>query len=294
MTTVVVHNNTVYADGQATGNFISSKKTKKILNLGTAIVAGAGRWSHVVKFQNWIADTLSSQEVQELNPHITVNMPEKMVAEDFEGLVLYPDGVVIKFEGCDNSFEVEQPVFLGSGGELAAGCMFGCSDGYKAIEAAIELDPFSGGEIQVETFDAPEEELTKEVLSNLSKEEILIKIFGEDEVLTNDSASEIESVGVKLEPATRVEVTVDRLQEEFKNDVYHLTVFADGRLDDHSDEPMFTSFVKVCTEKEMGLDDLKGYAELLGVPFTYNISLKTLSVKVDKKLEEVVDSLNVK
>lgn len=115
--------------------------------------------------------------------------------------------------------------------------------------------------------------------------------------ITETSPFSTKTVKVKvplpLEPQVS-EDTVAMLQEEFKNDVYHLTVFADGRLDDHSDEPLFTSFVKVCAEKEMGLDDLKGYAELLGVPFAYNISLKTLAVKVDKKLEEVVDSLNVK
>lgn len=282
MTTVVVHNNTVYADGQATGNFISSKKTKKILNLGTAIVAGAGRWSHVVKFQNWIADTLSSQEVQELNPHITVSMPEKMVAEDFEGLVLYPDGVVIRFEGCDNSFEVEQPVFLGSGGELAAGCMFGCGDGYKAVEAAIELDPFSGGEIQVETFDEPEEELTKESLSGLSKEEILTKIFGDDSIET-----------VKEETTTLTEHSHETTEVVTSEPEENKVVYVSDDLslgDDYQIIFKGCMYPSVQNMLDSGNTKLTHLANLLVVPFAHNIGYLRLLRRVEDKIKKLVDN----
>ncbi len=93
---------------------------------------------------------------------------------------------------------------------------------------------------------------------------------------------------------TKIITPDDLPEEEFKEGAYHLTVLANGRLDDHSDEPMFTSFVKVCTEGEMDLLDLKAYAKLLDVSFAHNISLKVLAERVDRKIKEIVDSLNVK
>jgi hypothetical protein len=188
MTTVVINNNTVYADGQSTSTMITSYNVKKIVNIGKAIIVGAGRYSHVVKFHEWATDMIEAGHAQEAFPHVAIGMPEKMVDEDFLGAVLYPDGVVVLFEGCDNYYEVEQPVFLGSGGDYAAGAIHSGADGVTAIEVAIKLDPFTGGEIQVESFEEELEPLSREDLEIMSKEDILDTLFGtlEDSTSTDD------------------------------------------------------------------------------------------------------------
>lgn len=194
MTTVVIHNNKVYADGQSTATMITSYNVKKIVNIGKAIIVGAGRYSHVVKFHQWATDMIEAGHAQEEFPHVNIGMPEKMVDEDFLGAVLYPDGTVLLFEGCDNYYEVEQPVFLGSGGDYAAGAIHSGADGVTAIEVAIKLDPYTGGEIQVEGFEEIEPPLTREELEVLSKEDILKALFGDVEVeQSTSSIDDIES-----------------------------------------------------------------------------------------------------
>ena len=45
-------------------------------------------------------------------------------------------------------------------------------------------------------------------------------------------------------------------------------------------------------KEEIGMADLKGYADLLGVSYAHNISETTLAKRLDEKVAEIVDSLN--
>ena len=173
MTTILVKDNTMFGDGQCTGQYISSYNTKKIANFGSAIVGGAGRWSSVVKFQQWVYEILTAQAAQEDHPFASVMMPEDMVEDDFIGVVLYPDGVVIMFEGCKNSYEHEQPLAIGSGADFAIACAHNGLDGETCIKTAIHFDTGSGGEIQVEGFAEEEPIVSVEDMQDWSKEEIL-------------------------------------------------------------------------------------------------------------------------
>lgn len=181
MTTILVKDNVMYGDGQMTGAYVSEYKAKKIKNYGCAIVGGAGRWASVVKFHDWVYDKLLTEEAQTTYPETMVVMPEDLVEEDFAGLILYPDGRVIEFEGGGNSFEVNQPVAIGSGSPFAMACALNDIDGVKCIETAIHLDVGTGGEIQVERFPEEEEPKTIEELQAMSKEEILAHFIGGEE-----------------------------------------------------------------------------------------------------------------
>lgn len=266
MTTVVIANNTAYADGQMTSHMISSYETKKIVNLGNAIVCGAGRWAHVVKFQQWVSDTLHAEEVQELNPHVFVNMPEKMVAEDFQGAVLYPDGRVVCFEGCDNSFEMKQPVFLGSGAEIAAGCLYVCNDGVKAIEAAIHYDSGSGGEIQVESF-VDTIELTEDDLLSMDKEQ-LIEFIKTGEVTVPDKGS------------------MWALSFTNEEEGVYLNVDHEGGV--NFGEGNYKCFDSVYSMDQQEIGFYKIYADLLEVSYAHNISIEKLIKRMDNKIKELL------
>ena len=173
MTTILVKDNVMYGDGQMTGSYISDYNTKKIKNYGCAIVGGAGRWSSVVKFHDWVYDKLISEEAQNSYPDTRVMLPKDMVEDDFQGLVLYADGTLFEFEGGNNTFEVSQPRAIGSGSPYAIACALNGIDGVKCIETAIHLDVYTGGEIQIESF--PEEKVikSKTQLSRMTKEQIL-------------------------------------------------------------------------------------------------------------------------
>ena len=185
MTTVVITDNKVFCDSQATaGHMITDYDVKKAVNLGHCIVVGAGRWSHVLKFQDWVAECLMAQVAQQEHPYVTIQMPEEMVDDDFMGAVLHQDGTVELFEGCKDSYETSQPVFLGSGGSFAAGAIKSGADGINAIKAAIELDPYSGGEVKVEEFPPQKQQITKEDLVSMSKEDIISTLYPEESVET--------------------------------------------------------------------------------------------------------------
>lgn len=280
MTTILVNDNKMYGDGQMTGQHISSYKTKKIVNFGTAIVGGAGRWASVVKFHQWVYENLVAQVAQEDHPFANIMMPEDMVEDDFMGLVLYPDGTVIMFEGCKNSFEHEQPVAIGSGADFAIACAHNGLDGTVAIETASYFDTGTGGEIQVEDFDNDEDEplYSKEDFEDKSKEEILAMLFGEDEVVAEEDCVLDDNV-------------FEVCGETFQEGEFILTIDKRGLMDIHMEgEPPFTSFVEI--QDEFGLPDLKRYADLLGVKFPHNIGQDTLAQKLDEKVKEIVDSLN--
>ena len=275
MTTVVITDNKVFADGQMTGGMISSYETKKIINLGNAIVVGAGRWAHVVKFQQWVADTLHAEEVQEMHPHVFVNMPEKMVADDFQGAILYPDGRVVVFEGCDNSFEAKQPVFLGSGSDVAAGSLFSCDDGKKAIEAAIFYDCYTGGEIQIEGFETPVE-LTEDYLAELDKEQLISFI----------------QTGELPEEGSGYEEEIKPWLKEFTSHHEDLFLNIDNEGYINFGNGNYKNFQLVLDIEDYPKDFYLEMAAMLEVKHAHNISIEKLVTRLDNKIAEIVAELN--
>ena len=259
MTTIAVVDNKVYGDGQTTAHRITGYNTKKIVNFGGAIVAGAGRWSHVVKFQQWVYENLIAEQAQMDHPEVRIAMPEKMVDEDFLGLVLYQDGTLLKFEGCDNSYEVQQPHAIGSGEDFAIACLHNGLSGEQAIETAIYFDTGSGGEIQVEGFDE-EEELTEEDIRAMSHEELLKLVLGEAQ----------EAVEGEEFPAN-----VSGLEEEVETES---AIEWDG------------TYVHIgAVGYEMGTithDHLRFVAERLGITFAHNISDARLKQRILDFLNE--------
>lgn len=267
MTTILVKDNKMYGDGQMTAGYISSYETKKIVNYGSAIVSGAGRWSHVVKFHQWVYDNLVAEAAQQEHPYVTIHMPEKMVDDDFLGLVLYPDGTVIKFEGCDNSYEVTQPVAIGSGEEFAISAAWNGIDGEQCIQTAIHFDTGSGGEVQVEGFDE-EVEVSVDKLESLDKETLIRIITGE-------------------------------LEEEEFDDLFGEGISEDGDPNpDNVDEP--TSVVKIpeltlskgyydktSDEHTTLLSLFKNIAIENNVKFAHNISIEKLYERVKDFVETV-------
>lgn len=283
MTTILVNDNKMYGDGQMTGQHISSYKTKKIVNFGSAIVGGAGRWASVVKFHQWVYENLIAQVAQEDHPLANIMMPEDMVEDDFMGLVLYQDGTVVMFEGCKNAFEHEQPVAIGSGADFAIACAHNGLDGKVAIETAAYFDTGTGGEIQVESFEEEEPIVSVEEMQDWTKEEILAYLSGEVDKLVGE-VGDSEDVSC---PHNAASIS---MRDVFNDVDYELTIFKDGNIYAHDDEPMFTKFEDIFDE--MTNEDVRNYARLLDVKFPNNILPETLAKKIDVKIQSLVDELN--
>lgn len=181
MTTILITDNKVYSDSMSSvGNFTENYNTKKVFNLGDAIVAGAGRYSDILKFVDWIAKNLDYQDIKNNYPDSNVHMEDGFVSDSFLGLVLYKDGCVNLFEGCDHViYDIEQPVAIGSGSQYARAAYHASGDAIKAMTTAIFFDTHSGGDIVCESLEE-ERVLTREDLEDKSKEEILNTIFPQE------------------------------------------------------------------------------------------------------------------
>jgi hypothetical protein len=296
MTTVVINDNKVYCDSQATaGSMITDYDVQKAINLGSCIVVGAGRWSHVLKFQDWVAECVMAQIAQQEHPYVNIQMPEEMVDDDFMGAILYADGVVELFEGCKDSYETSQPVFLGSGSVFAAGAIKGGADGISAIKAAIELDPFSGGEVKVEEFAEGKRQVTKEELLSMSKDEIIKTLYPEEQpsaketpVVSDETASKLQEVVETLTAAEDEQVI-----EITHKDNYFLLYYRYDEEDEIVELELQTEDEELIVISKYALEDydksfLYNLAKSIGAKHSHNSGKPRLIENIVTYLEEMI------
>ena len=275
MTTVAYKDGIMCSDSQATrGDFIDNTETKKVFNVNGVLIGISGNAISAMKFVEWFENTMLHAVAQEENPFVSINMPESLVEDDFMAMVVYPDESIWEFHGCDKVMQITQDYFaVGSGMFYALSVMDNGGTAEEAVAVAIKRDVYSGGDIQKFELGVEEEPYTKEDFEKMSKEEIMQALFGEE------NSSELDEV--VSEPSGVM---------HFEQGVYELKVYSDGKLDCCDDEPLFTSFVE--TQDEFGVEDLKMYADLLGVKFPHNIGQNTLAQKLDDKVKEIIDNLN--
>ena len=196
MTTIAIKDNKVASDSQMTAGYtISSLEVEKVVNINGCIVSGAGSFAQIVKFRQWFMEHSDALIAQQDNPNVHIPLPEDLQGGDFLGLVLYPDGELYLYEGrTDVAYEVEQPFSIGSGSDFAIASMKSGSSAEEAVRVATELDVFSGGEVKVFELEAPPQELTREYLESLSKEDIIDELFGSDESHSDEEVLNIDTI----------------------------------------------------------------------------------------------------
>jgi len=181
MTTILVtEDNEMLCDSQATsGDFIISYEFDKVENINGNLVGIAGKYSSCMAFKDWFASISETQSAISEYPNANVVVVEPEEDEQFDALILSPDGILTMFEGSSAAYEVSAPYAIGSGGIYALSALDGGANGKTAMEVAIKRDIYTGGEIKVHTLEQ-EEGLTKEDLEGLTKDEIISTLFGEE------------------------------------------------------------------------------------------------------------------
>lgn len=172
------------SDGQITfGGRIDNYSMKKVRKINGCLVGGAGRLASVLQFFDWFQDWSDAQQVQGDAPHVKVFVPEGIDDEDFNGLVVFADGVVFIYEGGKKSYQLNgQDYFaIGSGSDYALAAMDAGADATQAVSVAIHRDIYSGGEIFSEELDPEPTELTREIAEGMDKEELIKILFGESD-----------------------------------------------------------------------------------------------------------------
>lgn len=181
MTTIVYKDGYLSGDGRVTlGDTIISDDTVKVFKVNNCLIGFAGRYASGLNFVKWFEEWDTANQAQEELPFVTVKIPELLPDEDFQAVVAYPDGVVMSYEGGNMFYAITPPIALGSGTDFAYGAMDAGMSAEEAVKIACKRDVSSGGVVTTLTFDEEPEEITKDKLQDMSKEDIIDLLFPEE------------------------------------------------------------------------------------------------------------------
>lgn len=134
MTTIATDGQTMAADGRLTSlDIVFNSQCNKLRRLRDgSIAAGAGESGAIRKIIAWVEDGGTQPKTKGARV-----------------LVLRPNGKLELADGGDGLIEVEAPIGIGTGGDIAIGAMEAGASPAEAVAIAARRDPFTGGDIQV-------------------------------------------------------------------------------------------------------------------------------------------------
>lgn len=186
MTTIIydAKNKQMLGDGRISqGTQVTKDDFVKVHNINGILVGAAGVVTHMLKFFDYFEQNTTAEIFQqETMGLVNIVFPETPNEDQFEALVAYPSGELFLFEGNSSILLGQDVSFaIGSGGPYALGALESGAAGEEAMRVATKFDTMSGGEITVVQLEDEPEPLTREVAENLSKDELLNMMFGEEE-----------------------------------------------------------------------------------------------------------------
>ncbi len=280
MTTIVfdAKNKQMLGDGRISqGSQITKDDFVKVHNINGILVGAAGVVTHMLKFFDYFEKNTNAEIFQqETMGLVNIVFPETPNEDQFEALVAYPSGELFLFEGNSSILLGQDVSFaIGSGGPYALGALESGADGKEAMRVATKFDAMSGGEVVVVEFDEEQETIDKETALKMSKEELISKLFPEDEVDSEESEEELE-------------IEVDMIYEwsdfislyKFDGDIYFEIT---GGLEFNLTQQTISSkeFVEF---GEFDLKELRAICSGMDIDYSGNNNKQQLAVKI---LEEV-------
>lgn len=137
MTTIAFDGIHICADTLITSGGIRMGRAEKIVRTKNGIVAFAGDMATCLKIAAWITEGGDKK-----------NLPKLMDDEQFEALWIDKKKRAWHIETSLIPFPACVPCSLGSGADFALAAMVSGMSAKKAVELAIKLDCFSGGDVQ--------------------------------------------------------------------------------------------------------------------------------------------------
>lgn len=198
MTTIIydAKNKQMLGDGRISqGTQVTKDDFVKVHNINGILVGAAGVVTHMLKFFEYFEQNTTAEIFQqETMGLVNIVFPETPNEDQFEALVAYPSGELFLFEGNSSILLGQDVSFaIGSGGPYALGALESGAAGDEAMRVATKFNTMSGGEITVVQLEDEPEPLTREIAENLSKEELINMMFGE-EMDKQDTISEMEYI----------------------------------------------------------------------------------------------------
>lgn len=290
MTSIAVKDGIMVSDGRVTlGDTVIKDNMVKVFWVNNHLVGGAGRARSISTFVHWLQKqtdyTIVSNEVGDL---VDLVPPVLEDDEGFSALVLTPTKQVLLYDG-NIPIDLGNDVYtsIGSGSVYCLAAMDAGASAEDAVKIAMKRDVYSGGEITVVQLEDEPEPLTREVAENLSKEELINAMFGEEE--NNEIA----------------EGTVSAPEEEQEDKV----VWGDNKVTlyfpDEDNPEYFVSFeveknkmyaecdldeldVTVMEEWFYDIEDLRNYCEYMSIKHKPSNTYKQLAKKIIEEIKSKV------
>lgn len=198
MTSIAVKDGIMVSDGRVTlGDTVIKDDMVKVFWVNNHLVGGAGRARSISTFVHWLQKqtdyTIVSNEVGDL---VDLVPPVLEDDEGFSALVLTPTKQVLLYDG-NIPIDLGKDVYtsIGSGSVYCLAAMDAGASAEDAVKIAMKRDVYSGGEITVVQLEEEPEPLTREVAENLSKDELINMMFGEEDTElanTKETSSDVD------------------------------------------------------------------------------------------------------
>lgn len=287
MTTIAVKDGIMVGDGRCSlGSTVIKDDMVKVFWINNHLMGGAGRARSISTFAQWLQKhtdyTIVNQEVGDL---VDLIPPVLQDDEEFTALVLTPDKQVLMYDGnVALNLGHDVPASIGSGSVFAIAAMDAGSSAEDAVKIAMKRDVYSGGEITVVQLEEEPEPLTREVAENLSKEELINAMFGEEE---NNEIAEGTVLAPEEEQGDKVvwgdnKVTLYFPDEDSPEyfvsfEVEKNKMYAECDLDELD--------VTVMEEWFYDIEDLRNYCEYMSIKHKPSNTYKQLAKKIIEEIK---------
>lgn len=133
MTTIVFDGKTLVVDSQSTQGTTICEHRNKISDIGDYWFVAAGDRHQIEAIKMFIIGVIEEPKID---------------IESAEALIVHKEtGVAEIIPANFARYVMSPPIFMGSGADVARGAYQVCKDPIKALEVAIELDVYTGGQI---------------------------------------------------------------------------------------------------------------------------------------------------
>ena len=291
MTTIAYRDGIMAAEGKMTlGDMVIKLDTEKVFWVNNHLVGVCGRACAINTFVTWLQKMtdyhIVNQEVGEL---VDLVPPALEDDEGYSALVVTPSRQVLMYDGntpIDMGSDV--PMSVGSGSCFALAAMKAGNSAEEAVKVACELDVYSGGEITVVQLEEESEPLTREVAENLSKEELINAMFGEEE--NKEIAEGTVSSPEEGEQEDKVVWGDNKVTLYFPDEDYpkHFVSFEVKKNKMYAECDLDELDVTVMEEWFYDIEDLRNYCEYMSIKHKPSNTYKQLAKKIIEEIKSKV------
>lgn len=283
MTTISYKDGIMAHDGKMTlGDTVIKLDTEKAFWVNNHLVGICGRARAINTFVTWLQRMTDYHIVnQEVGDLVDLIPPVLEDDEGYTALVVTPSKQVLMYEGntpIDMGNDV--PMAVGSGSVYALAAMKAGASAEEAVKIACELDVYSGGVIGLVALEEEPEMIDKESAMKMSKEELISKLFPED-----------EDESVDTEENSEEEVQVDMIHEwsefiglyKFDDDILFEVMGIEFNLTQQPVSPK--GFIEF---GNLDLYDLQGICSEMDIEYSPNNTKMQLASKICKEVDSKI------